>query len=428
MNRKILALAIPSIITNITTPLLGLVDTAIVGHMGSAIFIAAIAVGGSVFNLLYWCFAFLRMGTSGLTAQANGACDNESINQLLYRSLAVAFVAGIGMIAFSPIILDVMLWFMDVEGDTRALVSEYVAITIWGAPAVLAVYSMSGWFLGMQDSRAPMWISMTVNVANIMVSLILVYQLGWKINGVATGTMASQWIGLIIGIAVLACRYHIRFPDWKKLANLNGVRRFFSINLDIFFRTVCLVAVTLWFTRAGASQGTVLLAVNALLMQMFMLFSYLMDGFAFAGEALVGHYIGAADKSGLVRCVNALFKWGFGVAVIFTVVYFLCGEMILSVLSSQRDVIVISKEYLLWAVSIPLAGFAAFTWDGVFIGATRTREMLWSMMMAVAFFFVVYFSLSSVIGNHALWMAFVMYLMVRGLVLTALGRSLWRGN
>lgn len=426
MNRKILALALPSIVANITTPLLGLVDTAIVGHMGSAVFIAAIAVGGSVFNLLYWCFAFLRMGSSGMTAQANGAGDTEAESLVLYRSVMVALIAGLAMIAMSVPIANGMLWFMDVDEPTGRMAMEYVLIAIWGAPAVLSIYSLSGWFLGMQNSRSPMWVSITINVANIAVSLALVYLFKWKIAGVATGTMAAQWVGFIVGIIILHRRYRPKFPGWRLVFDLEGARRFFSVNFDIFLRTLCLVAVTLWFTRAGATQGTLILAINALLMQMFMLFSYMMDGFAFAAEALAGHYFGANDGRSLRRCIKSLLGWGAVLSAVFTAIYFAGGERLLAALSSQPEVVSASMDYLPWAAIVPLAGFAAFTWDGVFIGLTRTREMLLSMALAVGVFFAIYFILFPSLGNDALWLAFVSYLFIRGVVQSFFARHLLR--
>lgn len=428
MNRKILALAIPSIIANVTTPLLGLVDTAIVGHMGSAVFIAAIALGGSVFNLLYWCFAFLRMGSSGMTAQAFGAGDAAGQGLVLYRSLAVSAAAGVAMIALSRPLSAGVLCFMEADGPTAELASTYIAVAVWGAPAVLGVYSLSGWFLGMQNSRAPMWISIFVNLMNIAVSLLLVYRLEWGIEGVACGTMAAQWGGFLLGCVILMRRYRPEFPGWSNLMKWGGLRRFFSINLDIFLRTVCIVAVTLWFTRSGSSQGTLVLAVNALLMQFFMLFSYVMDGFAFAGEALSGRAVGASDGDGLRRCVVSLMGWGAALAALFAVAYGFGGEWLLGVLSSQDDVVEMAAGYLPWAVSMPLAGFAAFTLDGVFIGATRTRDMLRSMVVAAAVFFAVEYLLFPCLGNHALWLAFELYLLSRGVAQSLLARGVLLHN
>ncbi len=423
MNKQILALAIPSIVANITTPLLGLIDTAIVGHMGSAVFLAAIAVGGSAFSLLYWCFAFLRMGSSGLTAQAFGADDKKAQSLVLYRSLAVALAAGMAMTILGYPIAKGVLAFMGVTGETESLAMSYVTITIWGAPAVLGMYALSGWFLGMQNSRFTMWTSIAINLLNIAVSLTLVYVAGWEIAGVATGTAVAQWGGFLLGLVLLAVSYSPRFPGWREVMKLDGLKRFFSINLDIFLRTLCLVAVTLWFTRAGASQGEVMLAVNTLLMQLFILFSYMMDGFAFAGEALVGRYIGERNGVELRRCIRSLFNWAVSMAALFTLVYAVGGEGFLSLLSSDGDVISKTDEYVWWAVAVPLAGCAAFTWDGVFIGATLTRDMLLSMVAALVAFFSIYIALFDSMGNHALWMAFLIYLIIRGVVLSIRARD-----
>lgn len=420
-NKEILALSIPSIITNITTPLLGIVDVAVVGHMGSAVYIAAIAVGGSMFNMLYWLFAFLRMGTSGMTAQAFGADDSRTSSLVLYRALAVAMAVGVVIAALQKPVCDAVLAFMDADEATRELACRYFMICVYGAPAVLGTYALSGWFLGMQNSRAPMWVSIIINLTNIAVSITLVFVFGLGLTGVAVGTMVAQWVGFIIGL--LLCRgYRLESVPLKTVFRWTGMKRFFSINFDIFLRTLCLVAVTMWFTRVGAQQGTVMLAVNTLLMQLFMLFSYFMDGFAFAGEALCGKYIGADDRPGLKRCIKSLFAWGLGLAVLFTVLYAFGGEPFLGMLSSDAGVIACSREYFLWAMLIPVAGFAAFTWDGVFIGATATRAMLLSMAVATAVYFMLYFMLFSLYGNHALWLSFLCYLVVRGGVLTVVGR------
>lgn len=421
MNRKILQLAIPSIAANITTPLLALVDTAIVGHMGSELYIAAIAIGGVMFNMLYWLFSFLRAGTSGLSAQAFGAGDKAGSTLVLRRSLLVALSAGSLMILLQEPLCSALTWFLDATGPTASLASLYFHILIFGAPAVLGNYAMSGWFLGMQNSKMLLWVSLIINVVNILASLTFVYGFGMGITGVAAGTLTAQWIGFAAGFLFLRRypRVHVRLKDilrWKEL------RRFFSVNIDVMLRTVCLIAVTLWFTRAGASQSTVILAVNTLLMQLFLLFSYMMDGFAFAGEALVGRFVGAGQRSELRLCVRRLFQWGVGCALLFTALYFFGGEGFLGILSDDKGVIDASREYSLWAVSIPLAGFAAFVWDGVYIGATLTRQMLIAMAGATAVFFLIYFLLFPALGNHALWLAFVSYLLLRGLLQTLLYR------
>lgn len=423
IHREILALSIPSIIANITTPLLGIVDVAIVGNMGSAVYIAAIAIGSTIFNMLYWPFAFLRMGSSGMTAQAYGANDNRQCSLVLYRSLIVAITVGLLIIALQYIITQCAIHLMDITGDTLLYSTKYLSICIWGAPAMLGSFALSGWFVGMQNSKATMWISIFVNLLNISTSIILVYGFNCGITGVATGTLVAQWGGFLLGLTIIKSKYRLEKASTRDILKRQELKRFFSINADIFLRTLCLVAVTMWFTRAGAQQGNVILAVNTLLMQLFMLFSYFMDGFAFAGEAMVGKYIGAKDNTNLNASIKALFQWGLGMALLFTSIYTLGGNSFLSLLSSDALVIQASADYFYWAVAIPLSGIMAFTWDGIFIGATRTRAMLLSMTIAMLCFFIIYFTLFHTMGNHALWLAFIAYLAIRGIVLNILYRQ-----
>ena len=394
--------------------------------MGSAVYIAAIAIGGNMFNMLYWLFAFLRMGTSGMTAQAFGAQNFKDTTLTLYRALVVALFVGIAMIALQEPLGTAILNFLNVNSATSVYAWDYFSICIWGAPAFLGTFALSGWFLGMQDSKATMYISILINIVNIATSLILVYLFDWGLTGVATGTLTAQWVGFIVGLLLCFRRQYrlARYPlgevfQWDKL------KRFFSINVDIFFRTFCLVAVTLWFTRTGAQQGDTILAVNTLLMQLFLLFSFFMDGFAFAGEALAGRFIGEKNAVRLKECVRALMLWGLIVAVAFTILYAFGGERILMLLSSEPGVIEASKSYYYWAAAIPLAGFVTFTWDGIFIGATRTRAMLLSMFIASVAFFSLYFALFDYLANHAVWLAFISYLIIRGFILTIVSPKLY---
>lgn len=414
MNRKILALAIPSIIANITTPMLALADTAIVGHMGSAVFIAAIAVGGVMFNMLYWLFGFLRGGTSGLAAQAYGAADTRQTTLVLYRSLAVATLVGAAMIALQRPVAAALTAFLAPDPATAPLARQYFDILIWGAPAMLGTYALSGWFLGMQNSRMIMWTSLTVNVVNIAASLTLVYALKMQIAGLATGTLTAQWCGLGAGLLFLR-GYRLERVTWRDVIRPGELRRFMSVNIYVMLRTACMIAVTLWFTRTGARQGAVILAVNTLLMQLFLLFSYMMDGFAFAGEALVGRYVGARQPAQVSRCIRLLFGWGCLLATVFTMAYLIGGEWFLQLLSSDRAVIAASGQYWWWALAIPFAGMAGFVWDGVYIGATLTRQLMVSMVMAMTVFFAIVLALFGHMGNHALWLAFISYLATRGI-------------
>lgn len=419
MDRRILRLAVPSILANITTPLLALIDTAIAGHLGSERYLAAIAVGGVMFNMLYWFFSFLRAGTSGLSAQACGAGDPSASALVLGRSLLVALTAGALMILFQEGIFKMMVWFLEAKPPVSSLASVYFHLLIWGAPAVLGNYAMAGWFLGMQNSRMMLWVSLIINVVNIVTSLTLVYLLDMGIAGIAAGTLVAQWTGFGAGFLFLK-GYRMPRPKWADIFRWNELRRFFSVNVDVMLRTVCLIAVTLWFTRAGSVQGPLILAVNTLLMQLFLLFSYMMDGVAFAGEALVGRYVGARDLQHVHLCVKRLFVWGAAWALLFTLVYFLGGEGILDLLSDDAGVRSAAHEYFVWTLTIPLAGFAAFAWDGVYIGATLTRRLLVSMAGACATFFLLYYLLVPVMHNHGLWLAFIAYLAMRGILQTLL--------
>lgn len=426
INREILNIAIPSIVTNITTPLLGLVDVAIVGHMGAAAYIGAIAVGGSMFNLLYWLFGFLRMGSSGMTAQCYGCRDKEGASLILEHALLVAFIAGAVMITLRHPICEAVLMFMDVDPTTRVLTSTYFNILIWGAPAVLGNYVMCGWLLGMQNSKATMWISIFINICNIVVSCTLVYALHYNIEGVALGTLCAQWFGFFLAVSIALLGYDIIPCSLKEICEIKVLKRFFRINGDIFLRTVCLVAVTIWFTRTGARQGEEMLAVNALLMQFFTLFSFFMDGFGFSGEALAGKYIGAKDKIHLAESVKKICAWGLLIAMIFTILYAVGGDLLLRALSDDHRVVAHAHEYLYWVITIPVAGFLAFTWDGVFIGATATRDMLMSMAIATATFFIIYAIAYPLLGNHGLWLAFICYLLTRSVILSIIGRRYHR--
>ena len=415
LRRQILAIALPAIISNITTPLLAMIDVAIVGHIGSAGYIAAIALGSSMFNMLYWLFGFLRMGSSGVTAQAFGAGDTRAVAILLYRALFVGLVIGLLIFAIGSPVADIMLRFMDADAATKPLARLYFLIAIAGAPATLGSFALSGWFLGMQNSRATMWMAIVTNIVNIAASLFLVFGIGLRIEGVAIGSAIAQWTGFSFGLAIAVFRYRPRIPAFAELLSLHDLKRFFSINADIFLRTLCLVAVTVWFTRAGSVQGVGILAANALLLQLFMFFSYFMDGFAFAGEALAGKFHGAGDSVSLSRLITSLTRIGILLAIAFCIIYYFCGDAILSLLTDDRSVLSICSDYRLWATVVPLAGTLAFVWDGILIGLTRTRAMLLAMTTSSALFFIFYFLTRDTLDNHGLWLSFIIYLAARGL-------------
>lgn len=423
-DQQILKIALPAIVTNITVPLLGLVDTAIVGHMGKAAYIGAIAVGAMIFNLVYWVFGFLRMGTSGMTAQARGRRDMRETRRLLRQSLTVAFSVAAVMVVLQWPLREGILWLMGPTQDVRPLVVTYYNIVVWGAPAMLGLYALSGWFIGMQNTRLPMLISIMQNVVNIVASLVLVYELGMKIEGVAMGTVIAQYAGFLTAWGLLRKYYGriLRDTERQSLGATPGTGEqspwlaFLRVNRDIFLRTTCLVAVNLYFTSMGARQGATILAVNALLMQLYLLFSYFLDGFAYAGEALGGRYWGAHNGTAFRETVRRLFVWGAGVAVIFTTLYTLGGLSFLRLLTDDAGVVQASQDYVWWAWLIPIAGVSAFIWDGIFIGITQTRGMLLSSVVGAGVFFVAVILLMPLIGNHGLWLSMLLYLAIRGVV------------
>ena len=460
-NKEILRLAVPSIVTNVTVPLLGLVDLAIVGHIGNETMIGAIAVGSMIFNVMFWLMGFLRMGTSGMAAQEYGAQQNGAAVPLPFwsgvggRALRLALMIAAGMLLLQVPLRWLSLWLMGPSAEVAVLVRAYFNICIWGAPAMLSLYVMTGWFIGMQDTRTPMVVSITQNIINIVASLVLVFGFKMQIEGVALGTLIAQWSGAVMAWRKanlgrptslssegkrptpqpLPCREGSEMPNQAENQGESQAERvstplpsreglgggsssssFFHANFDLFLRTICLVAVNLFFTSAGARQGDMLLSVNTLLMTFFTLFSYVMDGFANAGEALCGKYDGSTSPQSLQAVIRHLFRWGWLIVVLFTAVYALGGRGFLGLLTDEASVVDAAMEYLPWALLIPVAGMAAFVYDGIFIGLLKTRGMLVASAVATIVFFGLYFALFPVWGNHALWLALIVYLALRGLV------------
>lgn len=423
IDKRILKIALPSIVSNITVPLLSLVDMTVAGHLGDAVYIGAVAVGSMVFNVIYWVFGFLRMGTSGMTAQALGRRDLPEVATTLARSITVALVVSILIMALQTPLCNAALWLVGASGDINAEVWRYYRICVWGAPAMLCLYSLTGWYIGMQNTRLPMFIAIMQNIVNIAASCSFVYVLGMKVEGIAMGTLVAQYAGLGVSLTLWTATYGrrvYRHIKWNGLLKGGALRRFFGVNRDIFLRTLCLVAVNFYFLSSGASQGAVLLAVNTLLMQLFTLYSYVMDGFAFAGEALCGKLYGARNLTEFNSTVRHLFVWGAVLTAAYTLVYAVGGTGFLALLTDEPAVVTTASDYAFWAMLIPVCGLAAFIWDGVFIGTTNTRGMFAATAIAMIVFFAVYLSLRGVWHNHALWLAFLAFLAARGAVQSAL--------
>ncbi len=421
MDRQILRLAIPNIISNITVPLLGMVDLAILGHLESAVYIGAIALGGLIFNFIYAIFSFLRMGTSGFTAQAYGEKDNAEMIMMFGRSMFFAIVGGSLLILLQYPIDIFSFYIMDGSAEVKTLAREYYYIRIYAAPASLGILALSGWFTGMQNARIPMFIAIAINIINIGANLIFVYGFGMKSDGVAWGTVIAQYSGLILGLILLRKKYSklLKFWDRSDFFNWQKLGRFFKVNLDIIIRTVCLIFTFAFFTSQSAKMDDTILAVNTVLLQYLFVFAYLTDGFAYAAEALVGKFIGARNLPDLKIVIKRLFLWGLGFSIPFTIIYLVFGQSLLLIITNNESVIDAASPYLFWIGVVPLATFAAFVWDGIYIGATASVPMRNTLLIATFLVFLPsYYILSNYIGNHGLWLSMMLFMVARGVMLT----------
>ena len=428
MDKRIFRLALPNIITNITVPLLGMIDIAIAGRLGSAVYIGAIALGASIFNMIYWNFGFLRMSSSGFTSQAYGARDLTEVMNVLVRSLAIGLGSGLLIVLLQYPIGELAFNLVQSGPESIQHVKTYFRIVVWGAPAILGMYAFQGWFIGMQNARIPMVIAILNNVLNIVLSLSFVYGFGMKINGIALGTVLSQTISLLVA-AGFWWKYYRRLLKYVRKEttwNKPVMQRFFKVNGDIFVRTFLLTLVSTFFTFASSGMGETILAVNALLMQFFMLFSYFMDGFAYAGEALTGRFVGAKNKEYLQWMTRRIFFWGLMVSLAAVVIYSLFPGQILRIMTNDVLIIERAKDFMFWTVLIPVVGFAAFLWDGIFIGATASRQMRNAMVYSSGIFFACYFAFTPLWGNNGLWLSFILYLLVRGLMQTVWSKKALR--
>jgi MATE family multidrug resistance protein len=448
INRDILKLALPSILANITVPIVGMVDVAVAGHLSksAATMIGGIAIGSMLFDLLYWNFGFLRVGTGGLAAQAYGRGDRTECARVLARSLGIALSCALILIAIQWLFVKAAFLFVECTPEVRSLASQYFFIRIWAAPATLALMALKGWFIGMQDSVSAMLTDLTVNGMNILMSIVLALGIsigGWHYEGmgfpgVAAGTVAAQYSGLLVALVLLLVRFRrntlctIRRDDLKGIFKGDQMRRFMTMNADLFVRSLCFIAIYIGFTVISARYGDTLLAVSSILMKLLMIFSYFTDGFAYAGEALVGRYIGAGDRQMYRQTVKWTFVWSMSIALIFMGIYHFAGVPMLKMMTSDVVVVEAAREYLPWLLLMPVVGCAAFTWDGIYVGATASRQMRNSMLWAVVGFGIVWvagiviLSHSSVgadrynhLAMHILMAAYFAHLLARTIYLTA---------
>jgi len=422
MNRKILNLAIPNIISSISVPLIGIVDMALMGRLPSADYIGGVALGSLILNFIYWGFGFLRFGTSGFTSQSFGRRDLEGSFHVLVRAVTLGLISGLLLILLQRPISWVGFRILNGESFVEKLAESYFRIKIWAAPASLVQFAMFGWFIGMQNSRVPMTVAVTANVVNILFSIVFVTVLKMDVKGVALGYVAGQYTGL--GMTLFFYFRHFsklgKYWDLKLSLEFTKIKEFMNMNKDIFIRTMCLIFVFSFFTAESASGDVrtdgkeTMLAVNSILMQFFMFFSFVIDGFAQAAEAMAGRFIGASDAPRLKKLIQLSFYWGFGSSLLFTAAYLFAGENIFRILTNNSQIISNARPYFFWISIIPLVSFAAFLWDGIYIGATAGKEMRNSMLISSALvFFPVYYILEKYIGNHALWLAFILFMISR---------------
>ncbi len=420
LNKQILRLAGPSILANITVPLVGIVDLAIAGHLGSAACIGGIAIGSMLFDLLYWNMGFLRVGTGGVTAQAYGRKDYRGImnsfSQGIVTALGVALVIWLIQWAF----VDIAFLFVKCSPEVESFAKLYFFIRVWAAPATLSLMVFKGWFIGMQNTILPMTTDIVVNVMNVAASYFFAIHLGMGIKGVAVGTVVAQYTGLLLAIVLMLANFsklfkYINLRDsikWKK------IKGFFAMNGNLLVRSFCMLIVYIGFTAIAAFYGDDELAVSSVMMKMLLLYSYFVDGFAYAGEALSGRFIGEKDGTRLRLIIKYLFYWCFAISVISTVVYGIAGKPMIELLTDNASVLAASEPFLFWLLLMPVVSCIAFTWDGIYIGATATPALRNCMLWSAALFLVSYIGLKGLCGIQALYIAYFVHLLVRSIYMT----------
>lgn len=427
---RVLAISLPIILSNITTPLLGVTHTAVIGQLGQAHLIGAVALGGTIFSLLFWAFGFLRMGTTGLCAQAEGRGDQNLVVAILARALLLAGIAGAALILLQRPIGLIALDLIEASGAVEAETQSYFAIRIWSAPFALANYAFLGWFIGLAKTRIAFLLQIVLNGLNVLLSIVLVSGLGWDVAGVAISTVIAEFAAAALGavIAIRESRARNSAFSWGGTLDLAGLRRMLAVNADLMIRTLCLLFAFTFFTAQAAKAGDVILAANAILLQFLNIATYLLDGFAFATEALIGQAIGAADRAHFRRAIRLSSVWAAGVSIAVSLAFLLAGGPIIDAMTSDAQLREVARHYLIWAIAAPVAGVACFQLDGIFIGATRTADMRNMMIVSLAVFMAAWALLTPPFGNHGLWAALIVFFVARALTLGAYYPALERAS
>ena len=399
--------------------MLGIIDTAIAGYIGEDVNIAALTIGTTIFGFIYWNCSFLRMGTSGITAQAFGAKQKKECANMLIRSVWLALLIAFIIVVFQKPIGNFSLYVMQGSSRVQALAAEYLFARIWAVPASITLFSLQGWFIGMQDAKSPMVISIISLIANTIFCLIFVFRFDMGIAGIAYGTVLAQYLALLCTIILWFVKYsnYIKYFDLKESFLMKPIISFMHINKDIFLRSACITIVYTFFTAASARLGDTILATNALLMQLFTLFSYMSDGFAYAGESLSGRFVGEKNDYLLKRFIRLLLFWSVVIALFFVLVYIVAWKQILMIFSPSEEILNLAGAYIGWIITVPLIGCIPFMIDGIMIGATKTKLLRNTVFISTVLFFACFYTLTPIIGDIALWFSFLVFLFLRGILL-----------
>ncbi|HMQ06479.1 MAG TPA: MATE family efflux transporter [Saprospiraceae bacterium] len=417
MNKEILRLAIPNIVSNISVPLLSTVDTLLMGRL-SAAHLGAVGLGSMIFNFIYWNFGFLRMGTTGMTAQEYGKRNQMGISGTLYRALLLSLILAFIVILLQKPVFEAASFLLNVSNDQSDLVFNYFFIRIFDAPAALMLYVLLGWFFGMQNATIPLILTVFINMMNITLSAYLVHVQGLGISGVAIGTVVSQYAGVILAFGFLFLKFRdvlLRFR-WKVILIWEDVRIFLHVNKDLFIRTVMLTFAFGFFYSRSSQSGEIILAVNVVLLQFVNWMSYGIDGFAYAAESIIGKYKGMDDRQKLKQAIRLIFLWGLAFALFYICLYAFTGKSLLYIFTNQKEVIDAAIPYMVWMAVFPVLAFPSYLWDGIFIGLTASRAMRDSMFISLALYIAAYYLLEPAFGNHGLWAALLVFLMARGVL------------
>ncbi|NVD08148.1 MATE family efflux transporter DinF [Vibrio sp. JPW-9-11-11] len=428
VHKQVLLLAIPMVLSNITVPLLGLVDAAVIGHLEHAWYLGGVALGSTMISVTFWLLGFLRMSTTGLTAQAYGSNNKHQFGLVLTQGMVMALMFAVLFLVLHEPISQWVLGLSEASDEVKHYAAEYFSVRVWSAPAALANYVILGWLLGAQNAKAPMWMVIIINVTNIVLDLLFVVGLGWKVEGAALASVLADYSGMMFGLLCVWRRWHQEaLPSLFDLLRDTslGLSRFVRLNRDIFLRSLCLQATFTFMTFQGASFGDEVVAANAVLMSFLMMISYAMDGFAYAMEAMVGKAVGANDKRQLSRSLVGTFFWSLIISVILTGLFAISGSRLIALITDIESVQAMATAYLPWLVAMPLVSMWCFLLDGIFIGATKGREMRNAMFVSTSGFFVMFYA-NAEMGNHALWLAMLSFMALRGVTLAAVLLYHWR--